>query len=100
MPINNFDRNAYTRSITTSQTLQPGDYMILCNATAAGYTLTLPTWGDGGDHQVIFILSGTGAGQTNRITAYDGSTKVATVGTAWVTQPDNTSVYLVLGRVG
>lgn len=50
--------------------------------------------------QVIFLLSGTGAGQTNRISGYVGSTKIATVETAWVTQPDNTSVYFVLGRIG
>lgn len=50
--------------------------------------------------QVVFITTGTGAGQTNRITGYIGATKAATVATAWVTQPDNTSTYLVLGRVG
>lgn len=50
--------------------------------------------------QVVFVVTGTGAGQTNRITGYVGSTKVATVGTAWATQPDATSTYLVLGRVG
>lgn len=50
--------------------------------------------------QGIAIVSGTGAKQTNRITAYNGSTKVATVSTAWVTQPDNTSVYVVTGRIG
>lgn len=43
----------------------------------------------------IQILSGTGAGQTNFISAYVGSTKVATVRTAWATIPDNTSVFLV-----
>lgn len=50
--------------------------------------------------EAIVIVSGTGVGQTNRITAYNGSTKVATVATAWVTQPNNTSVYVVLGRIG
>ena len=50
--------------------------------------------------QAIFITGGTGAGQTNRITGYMGATKVATVGTAWVTQPTSSSVYTVLGRVG
>jgi hypothetical protein len=50
--------------------------------------------------QAVAIISGTGAGQTNRITAYVGSTKVATVETTWVTTPDNTSVYIVLGRIG
>ena len=46
------------------------------------------------------IYSGTGAGQTNQITGYNGSTKVATVETAWATQPDSTSLYVVLGRIG
>ncbi len=44
--------------------------------------------------QAVFIMSGTGAGQT-----YNGTTKVATVDTAWVTQPDNTSIYIILGRI-
>ncbi len=50
--------------------------------------------------QVVFLISGTGAGQTNRITSYVGSTQIATVETAWIIPPDNTTVYMVLGRVG
>ena len=50
--------------------------------------------------QAIFITGGTGAGQTNRITAYNGTTKICSTGTAWVTQPDNTSIYECLGRIG
>lgn len=45
----------------------------------------------------IYILSGTGAGQRKRITAYNGTTKVATVDSNWSVTPDNTSVY-VIGR--
>ena len=41
----------------------------------------------------VTIISGTGAGQTRLITDYDTSTKVATVGTAWTTQPSSDSVY-------
>jgi hypothetical protein len=48
---------------------------------------------------VVVITSGTGAGQCRRISDYVGSSKVATVGTNWVTTPDNTSVYVILGRV-
>lgn len=51
-------------------------------------------------NQAIYIFAGTGAGQTNTITGYNGSTKVATVETAWATQPDSTSQYLIIGRVG
>jgi hypothetical protein len=47
--------------------------------------------------ELVYIHSGTGAGQTRIISAYVGSTKVATVAQAWTTTPDATSVYAVLG---
>lgn len=45
------------------------------------------------DHR-IWIIAGTGAGQTRKITAYSGS-RVATVDVPWVTLPDTTSKYIV-----
>jgi hypothetical protein len=45
---------------------------------------------------LVSILAGTGAGQTREITDYTGSTRVATVDTAWSTNPDSTSVYAVI----
>jgi hypothetical protein len=47
-------------------------------------------------NDIVSIVSGTGAGQSRFITAYVGSTKVATVGT-WATNPDNTSVFRITG---
>jgi hypothetical protein len=44
----------------------------------------------------IYILSGTGAGQTNYITSYNGTTKVAAVQNTWGVIPDNTSVYRIV----
>lgn len=44
----------------------------------------------------VYIVSGTGAGQTRVITAYVGSTKVATVDSAWATNPDATSVFQII----
>ena len=44
------------------------------------------------------IDGGTGSGQTKKITDYVGSTLVATVDTAWGTQPDNTSTYGLYNR--
>src|SRR5262249_27385977 len=41
----------------------------------------------------IVITGGTGVGQSRTITAYNGSTKLATVDTAWTTIPDNTSTF-------
>jgi hypothetical protein len=43
----------------------------------------------------IYIKSGTGEGQSKLITDYVGSTKVATVGSDWDVQPDDTSVYTI-----
>lgn len=41
----------------------------------------------------VELIGGTGAGQFRIITAYDESTKVATVHRAWATNPDNTSIF-------
>ena len=50
---------------------------------------------------VVYISTGTGAGQIRLVTAYNGTSKVATVSDNWTTTPDNTSVYKILpvGRV-
>lgn len=46
----------------------------------------------------IVISSGTGVGQTRMISDYVGSTKVATVSSAWTTNPDATSVFKIFGQ--
>lgn len=43
-------------------------------------------------NQDVYIFKGTGAGQSKTITAYVGSTRIATV-SAWSTVPDDTSQY-------
>ncbi len=43
----------------------------------------------------IELTSGTGSGQKRHIEDYVGSTKVATVNTAWTTQPDATTHYAI-----
>lgn len=47
--------------------------------------------------RTIRILSGTGAGQSRVITAYDGSTKIATISLAWTTTPDVVSSKYAFG---
>ncbi|MCS7002623.1 MAG: hypothetical protein NZ518_07235, partial [Dehalococcoidia bacterium] len=44
----------------------------------------------------ILLTGGTGAGQARLITAYNGSTKVASVAPNWATNPDNTSTFAIL----
>ena len=46
----------------------------------------------------IFIVQGTGAGQTRTITNYNPATRVATVNANWSVLPDTTSTYAI-GRM-
>ena len=78
-------------------------------ATAgAASTITFPssaTYGEVSNitdfykNERIYIVSGTGAGQIRTISSYVGSTRVATVGTAWTTTPDSTSVYSLISEI-
>jgi len=45
--------------------------------------------------QIVFITSGTGQDQARMVVGYNGTTKVATVDSNWVVQPDSTSVYAI-----
>lgn len=44
---------------------------------------------------LVAITGGTGAGQFRRISAYNGTTKTATVATNWATTPDGTSTFSI-----
>ena len=46
-------------------------------------------------NHLVLITGGTGVGQARFITAYNGTTKVASVA-AWATNPDNTSTFALL----
>lgn len=46
--------------------------------------------------QLLTLTVGTGAGQTRRIIGYVGSTKVATVDSAWATNPASGTAYRIL----
>jgi hypothetical protein len=50
--------------------------------------------------QLVFIVSGTGEDQCGMVTAYNGTTKVATVdvgnGGGWLVTPDTTSAYVMM----
>lgn len=69
--------------------------------SGASTTITLDAGASSTDSyyvgSLVALISGTGAGQARNITAYVGSTKVATV-PAWTTNPDNTTVFAVLPR--
>jgi hypothetical protein len=48
----------------------------------------------------ISVTGGTGSGQSAVIVDYNGTTKVATVSSAWTTEPDATSGYSIAANVG
>jgi len=91
----NNDKTGYSLTTLESTVLHSGT----AQAGAAG-SITLAAGASATDSlyvgEVVKIYGGTGAGQVRVITAYNGTTKVATVGRNWATNPDNTSLYAVL----
>ena len=80
----------------------PPDAIFLRNGTAqagGASSITLDSGASATDNLykncIVFIRSGTGAGQSNVIASYVGSTKVATMASAWATNPDSSSVFSV-----
>ena len=83
-----------THAETNSKTVRVG----LAQAGAAG-TVTLDAGASSINEfytdDVVTIDSGTGEGQERIITAYNGTTKVATIEPNWITNPDTTSEFIV-----
>ena len=72
------------------------------NAAAAGAsTITLRIDATGANNyssyvgSSIYIISGTGSGQKQTISAYDPATRIATISGTWSTIPDTTSLYSI-----
>lgn len=45
---------------------------------------------------LLVLTGGTGVGQARFVTAYNGTSKVATVNSNWKTTPDNTTIFAVM----
>lgn len=86
----------YLREASEAVALATGN----AQAGAAG-SITLAAGASATDNlyngERIEIIEGTGAGQSRLITAYNGTTKVASVDRNWTTNPDTTSVYAITG---
>ena len=86
----------------SSTGLDAKNSMVIRNGTAQGgasTSITLDASANGTTDyyvgQAIKIDSSTGVGQTRIITAYNGTSKAATVDRAWAVNPDATSVFTV-----
>jgi hypothetical protein len=85
----NFD-TTLSRTIREAGTAQAGAAgTITLQASATSITNAF-------ERSYIYIISGTGSGQNREITAYNGTTKVATVSPNWGVNPDATSVYRIV----
>lgn len=85
--------------IVVSDNQAPFIHMGLAAAGAAG-SITFDSLASSVDEtytgQLVRILTGTGDNQIRLITAYNGTTKVATVSPNWTTAPDSTSVFATI----
>lgn len=77
--------------ISDSGTAQAGASGTITLASGASSTNDLYKY------QLVTATGGTGAGQARFISAYNGTTKVASVSRNWDTAPDNTTTYRVTG---
>jgi hypothetical protein len=91
----NGNRNSITKNIVRKSLCWDSGNVVSATSTTITLAQTASATTDYYVNQTIEILSGTGAGQTNKITAYNGSTKVATVQNSWGTVPTSSSAYLV-----
>lgn len=84
-----------------SVTLMDGDSRGTAQAGAAT-TITLAADEDISESRIlgklIYITGGTGTGGSKRCVAYNSTTKVATVDSAWTTNPASGSTYMVVER--
>ncbi len=70
-------------------------YLATATSTTVTFTVDAGPLQDVGQKAHLFIVSGLGAGQTARITAYNTSTRVATLDGPWIITPDATSYVAV-----
>lgn len=93
----NSDKTGYGLSSLESPILESGTAQ-----AGASSTITLRSGASSTSslfkYLVIRIYGGTGAGQSRVISAYNGATKVATVDTAWTTNPASDSTYAIIGH--
>jgi len=81
--------NFYGVVITLIGTAQAGSSDTITLTSSASIT------DDRYNNFTISITGGTGAGQSKVITDYNGTTKIATVSSAWTINPDSTSIYSI-----
>jgi len=99
MPIESISRNALTLQATAAVTVTPDIAIVECNATAAGFTVTLYKTNDGAWHElVVKILDADVSGNTVTITDGTLSTTLSAAGAAVTLATDYGGNWLIVGQ--
>lgn len=102
-----FNANDWTSGATLVSSSTAETYTLNGTATIQGASgvnairlaTTASSTNDVYNNMAIVLTGGTGSGQNHqRITDYDGVSKVAVLSGAWITEPDSTSVYQIVDR--
>ena len=84
---------------TSNQTIDTADYFYANATGGGGSTITLHASFSQDENAVvgrfIYLVAGTGVNQFRQIVDYDNSTKIATVDTAWTTNPVSGTDYFI-----
>lgn len=94
---------ALRASYTTAGTFGQSSQVIRTGTAQAGASTTITldasasATNDFYANARIDLIGGTGAGQTRLISSYVGSSKVATVNSAWATNPASDTVFVISG---
>lgn len=87
---------ALTHAVGTNQDLTFG-YAISATSTTVVLNGVASAINDFYNDDLIIIHVGTGKGQSRSIRGYVGATKTVTIDRTWITTPDSTSEYVIIG---
>lgn len=99
MSINNISRQLITRNVTGATTATPDDDQIICDATSAGFTITLYKVDDNAVHRLIVAVDPDDS-SGNTITITDGtfSTTLSAAGAAVTLETQYDGSWMIAGQ--
>lgn len=99
MAIDNINRQLITRNVTGATTATPDDSQIICDATSAGFTVTLYKINDGAVHRLIVAVDpDDSSGNTVTITDGTFSTTLSAAGAAVTLETQADGTWMIAGE--
>ena len=99
MAISDINRNIITQNVSSAYTSQLTDDQIICDATSAGFTVTLYQVDDGACHRLIVAVSPSDS-SGNTVTITDGtfSTTLSAAGAAVTLETQYDGTWMIAGE--